>query len=79
MSVAEFIEGAKSDNTLMEKIQACKSVEDFIALAKAHGKTFGAEEVKAVFWPGEDELDDDALAAIAGGTCHGGPAFGRRG
>lgn len=54
---------------LLEKLKGVKSVEDVIALAKESGIEFNAEDAEKALAAigGDNELDLEALAKVAGG------------
>ena len=50
----------------------CKTADELIALAKSGGFDMTKEEAEAYIAEMSDvELDDEALAKVAGGTCYG--------
>lgn len=54
---------------LLEKLKGVKSVEDVIAIAKESGIEFNAEDAEKALAAigGDNELDLEALAKVAGG------------
>ena len=57
---------------MIEKAMQCKTIEELMALAKAEGVDITKEEAEAYLAELADaELDDEALAKIAGGHMNG--------
>ena len=55
-----FLEKVKGDTTLQEKLEAAKSPEDVVGIAKEHGLEFTADKIT--------ELSDEELEVLAGGS-----------
>ena len=59
----EFLEKVKGDSSLKEKLQAAKSQDDVVSMAKEHGHDFGTEHIT--------QLSEEELEGVAGGFgCH---------
>ena len=55
---------------MIKKAMACETVEELMALAKAEGIELTKEEAEAYMAEMSDvELDNEALAKVAGGNC----------
>ena len=53
----------------IEKVMACQSAEELMALAKAEGKTITKEEAEAYMAEFDSsDMDDETLAKVAGGA-----------
>ena len=55
-----FLEKVKGDTSLQEKLEAAKSSDEVVNLAREHGFEFGSEHIT--------ELTDDDLDSVSGGT-----------
>ena len=55
-----FLDKAKADGNLQEKLKTIKSQDDLISIAKDHGHEFTADHI--------NELTDEELEGVAGGT-----------
>jgi predicted ribosomally synthesized peptide with nif11-like leader len=64
-SAKAFIERIKTDEDFKNRVSTAEDLEARIALAKAEGFDFSAEDMNAV----KSELPEDDLAQIAAGTC----------
>ena len=62
-----FLEKAKADTSLQEKLKAAKSPEDVVGVAKEQGYEFTADKIT--------ELSEEELEGVAGGTCFKSKAF----
>ncbi len=62
-SAKAYIERLKTDEEFRERVKAAKDSEARIALVKAEGFDFSAEDISAV----KGELSDDELDGLAGG------------
>ena len=60
-----FLEKAKGDTSLQEKIKSAKSQDDVVSIAKEHGHDFSAEHVV--------QLSEEELESLSGGTVWGIP------
>ena len=59
----------KKVKELLEKLQAAKSVEELIEMAKAEGAEIPADKAQELFAKLNDgELSDDKAEAVAGGV-----------
>ena len=56
-----FLEKAKGDTSLQDKLKAAKSPEDVVAIAKEHGHEFTVDKIT--------ELSEKELVVIAGGVA----------
>ena len=54
-----FLEKVKGDTTLQEKLEAAKSPEDVVGIAKEHGHEFTADKIT--------ELSEEELEGVSGG------------
>jgi predicted ribosomally synthesized peptide with nif11-like leader len=54
-----FLETAKNDAALQNKLKAAKSAEEVVAIAKQHGHEFTADKL--------GQLSDEELENVAGG------------
>ena len=56
---------------LLEKLQAAKSAEELVEMAKAEGAEIAPNEAEELFAKLNDgELSDEDIENIAGGECH---------
>ena len=58
-----FLAKVKADTSLQEKLNAAKSPEDVVTIAKEHGHEFTADKIS--------RLSDQELEGVAGGICTG--------
>ncbi|QNI55232.1 nif11-like leader peptide domain protein [Synechococcus sp. BIOS-E4-1] len=58
-----FLIKVKADSSLQEKLQAAKSTEDVVGIAKEHGHEFTADKIS--------QLSEEELEGVAGGTLLG--------
>ena len=58
-----FLTKVKADSSLQEKLQAAKSTEDVVGIAKEHGHEFTADKIS--------QLSEEELEGVAGGTLLG--------
>ena len=56
-----FIDKAKNDQSIQDKLKAAKSPEDVVAIAKEHGHEFTVDKIT--------ELSEKELVVIAGGVA----------
>ena len=54
-----FLTKVKADSSLQEKLQAAKSTEDVVGIAKEHGHEFTADKIA--------ELSEEELEGVSGG------------
>ena len=54
-----FLEKAKGDTSLQEKLKAAKSQDDVVSIAKDHGHVFGTEHIS--------QLSEEELESLDGG------------
>lgn len=59
-SVAEFIEAAKQDRALVERLKAATTSDSCVKVAEEYGYTFTTEELEA----GLSKLSPEELAAL---------------
>lgn len=72
-NVVDFFTQAENDSTLKQRIQAVANKEDLLKLAQESGYSFTEDELKAVAKEAEsDELNEEQLEAVAGGTIYRG-------
>lgn len=66
----EFYEVSKNDEALQEKLKATNNLASIIEIASEKGYKFTESELQAVMQEAvaEDELSEEDLYAIAGGT-----------
>lgn len=56
-----FLEKAKGDTSLQERLKAAKSQDEVVSIAEEHGHNFGAEHIS--------QLSKEDLEVVAGGLC----------
>ena len=56
-----FLEKVKVDTALQEKLNAAKSQDDVVSIAKDHGHVFGTEHIS--------QLSEEELERVDGGTA----------
>ena len=61
-----FLQKAKDDTSLQEKLKAAKSKDDVVSIAKDHGHVFGTEHIR--------QLSEEELESLDGGII--GPSNG---
>ena len=54
-----FLEKAKADTTLQEKLKAAKTPDEVVSIAKEHGHEFTADKIS--------QLSEEDLEGVAGG------------
>jgi len=64
-----FLEKAKVDTSLQEKLKAAADSDAVVAIAKDVGFMISADDLKKA----QSELSEEELEGVAGGTCGGGP------
>ena len=55
-----FLEKAKGDTSLQDRLKAAKSQDEVVSIAKEHGHNFGAEHIS--------QLSEEELEGVSGGT-----------
>ena len=58
-----FIAKAKDDQSIQERLKAAKTPEDVVGIATEHGHEFTQDHMQ--------ELSEEELEGVAGGTCLG--------
>ena len=61
-----FLEAVKADAGLQEKLKAAADADAVVAIAKAEGFVFFAEDLKRA----QAEISEEELEGVAGGTLH---------
>ena len=68
MSIQNFLDAAMKDPALAEKIESCKSIQDFVNVAAGAGYTITEEEVAATLKAEKKDISDADLGNVSGGT-----------
>jgi predicted ribosomally synthesized peptide with nif11-like leader len=71
MNIKNFLEAASKDKSIAEKIESCKSVQDFVKVAASCGYHITEEEVTEALRAEKKEMSDADLDAISGGAAGG--------
>lgn len=72
MALKKFFEFVDKDQSLIEQLSRVKTPEALVEFSKQIGNPITDEEARSAFADRIDgDLDEDALANVAGGACSG--------